>query len=136
MHTRQLTAAALLFTPLLALIVATPAGADGPPAGAITAQIVEGADTSQWGYTPQAASLSAGQILAWTNVGAVPHTATEDSGAWDTGLLLPGAAASLSFTEPGTYAYHCTLHSWMKGTVVVTANDAGPSDTNPGDVAG
>jgi plastocyanin len=140
MRTHSLAATAMLLTPVLALLLsAAPVGADGPPAGVITAQMVEGADTSQWGYTPQAASLSAGQDLVWTNIGAIPHTATEDSGRWDTGLLSPGATASVNFAAPGTYAYHCTLHPWMKGTVVVIAvetNDASPADSPPGDVAG
>jgi plastocyanin len=33
--------------------------------------------------------------------------------------LAPGATGSFTFTTPGTYAYHCTIHSFMKGTIVV-----------------
>jgi plastocyanin len=138
MPTHHTTATALLLTPLLAMLIsATPVGADVAPTGAaVSAQMVEGPDTLQWGYSPQAASLSAGQSLAWTNQGAAPHTATEDSGSWDTGVLLPGATAAVNFAAPGTYAYHCTLHPWMKGSVVVTADDAAPADVVPADVTG
>lgn len=31
----------------------------------------------------------------------------------------PNDSFSVTFTEPGTYEYHCMLHPWMKGTVVV-----------------
>jgi plastocyanin len=30
-----------------------------------------------------------------------------------------------TFAEPGTYAYECTLHFFMRGEVVVTDADAG-----------
>ena len=43
---------------------------------------------------------------------------------WPEGLVLPGAPPITSFTvtfdEPGTYPYICTVHPWMTGTVEVT----------------
>jgi plastocyanin len=124
-------ATVVFLTALIAsLATTTPSAAD--PLAAVDAQMVEGTDTSQWGYTPNAVSLVVGQSLSWTNIGVTPHTATEDSDKWDTGLLLPGAAASVSFNAAGTYTYHCSLHPWMKGAVVVASvdpEDPGRTDT-------
>jgi plastocyanin len=50
----------------------------------------------------------------------VTHTITGDDKAWDSGPVTPGASFSMTFTQPGTYAYHCSFHPFMHGTVVVT----------------
>ena len=136
MHIYPAAMALFLSSVLAILPMATPAGADSVPAAATTAQVVEGSDVSQWGYTPQSVTLAAGQRFTWTNIGQTPHSATEDTGAWDTGLVMPGASGSITFGAPGIYAYHCTLHTWMKGTVVVTEadqGDAGRTDVAPTD---
>lgn len=43
---------------------------------------------------------------------------------WPEGKVFPGAPPITSFTvtfeEPGTYPYICTVHPWMTGTVEVT----------------
>jgi len=43
---------------------------------------------------------------------------------WPEGQVFPGAPPITSFTvtfeEPGTYPYICTVHPWMTGTVEVT----------------
>jgi plastocyanin len=42
---------------------------------------------------------------------------------WPEGQVFPGASPTTSFTvtfeEPGTYPYICTVHPWMTGTVEV-----------------
>jgi len=35
--------------------------------------------------------------------------------------LLPGASFSRRFDRPGTYEYHCSVHPYMTGRVVVRA---------------
>jgi plastocyanin len=115
-----IAASALLVTPLLARPVADDPGARMP----VVTQMIEDSDAARWGYAPPSTSVMAGQSLTWTNIGEQPHTATDDGGAWDTGIVAAGASASFVFTMPGTYAYHCTLHPWMKGAVVVV--DAAP----------
>ena len=46
------------------------------------------------------------------------HTVTADGDAFDSGYLAPGDASRYIFAKPGLYAYHCTIHKFMKGVVV------------------
>jgi plastocyanin len=53
----------------------------------------------------------------------VTHTTTSDNGdpaSWNQ-TLAPGATFSFTFTKPGTYTYHCAIHAFMTGTIIVTA---------------
>jgi plastocyanin len=33
--------------------------------------------------------------------------------------LAPGATFSFTFNNPGTFPYHCTIHTYMTGKVIV-----------------
>ncbi len=80
--------------------------------------MVEGnaSDINTWGF---AVSVPAGQSVVWTNLGAQAHTVSAADGSFETGLVSPGSTAPLQFDVPGVYAYMCTPHPWMKGTVAV-----------------
>ena len=87
-------------------------------------KIVEPAFRSpqEWNYSPAEVSVKVGVKVTWTNTGAVAHTVTADDGtSFDSGSMDPKASFSLTPTAAGTFAYHCTFHPWMKGTLVVTA---------------
>ncbi len=72
-----------------------------------------------WRYEPAALTVKVGTTVTWTNSGAVVHTATADDGkAFDSGLMRPKATFSVTLKSPGTFAYHCTYHRWMKGTII------------------
>jgi plastocyanin len=60
-----------------------------------------------------------GTTLSWQNTGAVIHTATENSGKWDTGDIASGETKSITFDTAGIYTYTCSPHPWMIGQVVV-----------------
>jgi len=48
----------------------------------------------------------------------VPHTVTSDNGGpLSSSTLQPNQTFSFTFTAPGTFAYHCSIHPYMKGTV-------------------
>ena len=51
---------------------------------------------------------------------ATEHTVVFDDGSFDSGPLEGLATVTFTFLEPGTYAYHCSIHPSMTGTVVVT----------------
>ena len=65
----------------------------------------------------------AGNPVTWTNKDSAPHTATAADDAqrevFDTQVIKKGASKSVTFEKPGTYAYVCDLHPFMKATVVV-----------------
>jgi plastocyanin len=66
----------------------------------------------------------------------VAHTATSDTGVWDSGTLATGQSYSHTFDQPGTYTYHCTIHPFMKGTIVVqAASTGGATATAPSSVS-
>jgi len=75
------------------------------------------------GFNPASITVVIGvnNTVIWNNDDSVPHTVTADDGSFSSGNLNPGDSYSFTFTTPGTYAYHCSYHSWMKGTVIVKA---------------
>jgi plastocyanin len=81
-------------------------------------------------FAPSSTTIKVGDTVTWTNRDAFSHTSTSDTGAWDTGVITAGASGSFVFTSAGTFAYHCSIHAFMKGTVVVQAVST-PQPTPP-----
>jgi plastocyanin len=72
-------------------------------------------------FSPSTITVAVGTTLTWKNSDGFAHTATSDTGVWDTGNLVAGGSATTTFSTAGTFPYHCTYHSamGMKGTVIV-----------------
>jgi len=94
-------------------------------------------------FDPPELSVAAGTTLLVANVGGKPHSLTADNGAFDTGIIDPGAQggrfaghnASVTLNQAGTFKFHCEIHpAAMKGTVTVTgeAAAAGPAAASAG----
>ena len=75
-------------------------------------------------YTREVTRVDVGDTVRFTNDGQVQHNAVAADGAWSTGLadgddlgglMEPGDATSLTFTEPGVTTYYCTLHGTDDG---------------------
>ena len=71
-------------------------------------------------FNPATIEVAAGTTVTWTNQDTAPHTATAEDGSFDTGRLDQGQAGTATFDQPGTYAYICSFHPNMTGTVEVT----------------
>ena len=78
-------------------------------------------------FNPPNTTVSAGTTVTWVNNDQVPHTATANDGAFDSGTLQPGQSYSFKFDKPGTYAYHCNIHPDMSATVTVSGASASAS---------
>jgi plastocyanin len=72
-------------------------------------------------FHPASVTVTAGDTIAWTNEDPASHTVTADDGSFDTGTLAKGTSGSHTFATAGTFAYHCTIHPTMTGTVTVVA---------------
>lgn len=76
-------------------------------------------------FQPTPLTIPAGTTVVWTNRDAAPHTATSDTaGIFDTGTLQTGQSGRVTFNTAGTITYHCNIHPFMHGTVIVTAAGA------------
>jgi plastocyanin len=104
---------------LVALVLFAPtAGAQGET---MTVSI------KNFAFDPPNTTVSAGTTVTWVNNDQVPHTATANDGAFDSGTLQPGQSYSFKFDKAGTYAYHCNIHPYMTGTVTVSGASASSS---------
>lgn len=72
-------------------------------------------------FAPKAVAVETGAEVSFENLDRAPHTATIAEGAmkFDTGTIEKGETESVTFDKPGTYAYVCLFHPYMKGTVTV-----------------
>ncbi len=70
-------------------------------------------------YDPDPVQAKVGEAIQWTNEDSVPHTATMNEVDCGTDQLSRGQQGVLVFTEAGTYAYHCRIHSNMRGTITI-----------------
>jgi plastocyanin len=79
-------------------------------------------------FKPATVTINEGDTVTWTNQDTAPHTATASDGSFDTGNLKKGASGSHKFSKAGSFAYICSIHPNMKGTVVVKAASSGSGD--------
>jgi YVTN family beta-propeller protein len=105
---------------------ATLAAAPQPTPGAQVAPVAPEASTiaatiAQFAFSPPTVTVASALSVTWTNTDSVQHTTTSDSPNWDSGPLSQGATFTTTFTTPGTYSYHCYIHPFMQGTVIVTS---------------
>ena len=77
---------------------------------------------SNFSFSPSTLTVKAGTTVTFNGVSGA-HTVTSDSGsqmAFDQSVS-EGSSVTITFANPGTYKYHCSFHSQMHGTIVVTA---------------
>ena len=80
-------------------------------------------------FAPAAVRIGAGGTVTWSFTGAAPHTATGDD--FDSGIVETGATFEHTFAEPGTFAYSCTVHPDMTGTVEVLETELIAARSSP-----
>ncbi len=68
-------------------------------------------------FTPATVTIPRGSKVRFSNASETTHTATRKS--FNTGRIKPGKSVSIQFNRKGTFPYHCSIHSFMKGKVVV-----------------
>ena len=68
---------------------------------------------------PEISVSSEGNIVSWTNDDSIEHTVTSDDGSFDSGPIAPGDTFDNTFDSPGEFGYHCSIHPFMTGVVIV-----------------
>jgi plastocyanin/predicted lipoprotein with Yx(FWY)xxD motif len=116
-------------TPLIPLATAqvtvtVGAAAASPPTTAPTSTSAPAAPPqaikiASFAFSPTSVTVAVGTKVTWTNSDTTGHTVASDTGLFNSPNLINGDSFSFTFTTPGTYAYHCSIHPSMNGTVTV-----------------
>jgi amicyanin len=96
-----------------------PSATTAPPASAAGGTSVA---IKNFAFDPSTLTVKTGSTVTWVNNDGTPHALASDAGspaAFTSDSLSTGASYTFTFTQPGTYSYHCSIHPSMKGTVVV-----------------
>ncbi len=101
---------------LAASLLAAGCGGAGEPSEPVAATEVE--MVKSYRFDPKTIEIDAGDTVTWTNEDNFTHTVqVEGQEDHEVGR---GESVEITFGEPGTYHYVCTLHRQdMDGTVIV-----------------
>lgn len=102
--------------PVAVLALALHAQAAAPASSSSTRHI----DIRNFRFEPVRLVVPVGATVTWTNHDEEPHVVTSaGTGFKSSPALDTGDHYSTLFTRPGTYAYFCSIHPQMTGTIVV-----------------
>ena len=103
----------------------TAAGPPGTPLTILQGSSVQGSPD----FDPDTLTVKKGDKITVTNKDTLPHTVTSGTGPtdpnsakqFDTSIIEPAATADIETTNltPGDYPFHCTVHPYMTGKLVV-----------------
>lgn len=73
----------------------------------------------QMKFVPAELEVHPGDTVEWKNEDLVPHSATAENKAFDTGLMQPEQSGKWVASRPGEIKYYCSNHPDMKATLTV-----------------
>jgi len=82
-------------------------------------------------FNPDQITVRAGDSVTWVNEDSDRHHVVGDG--FESQDLANGATFTVEFTEPAQIAYHCTIHTYMEGKVVVLNPDGSVPPSTAGE---
>ena len=82
-------------------------------------QAVVHAKILNFAFKPAHLVVSPGTKVVWTNEDQDPHTVTSDRPGFGSEALDTGSSFTMVAKRAGTFTYHCVIHPFMHGTLVV-----------------
>jgi plastocyanin len=70
-------------------------------------------------FSPTPLTVSVGDTVRWTNYDGITHTVVSDTGSELGAQLTAGTSYQHIFSTAGSFAYHCAIHTYMHGLVIV-----------------
>ena len=111
---------------LVATVVAAGCGSTGISEPVATTKV---SMAKSYRFDPKAIEIKAGDAVTWTNNDNFTHTVKVDG--QEDHKVGRGDSVSITFDNPGSYHYVCTLHSKdMDGTVIVTCRSPSYAPTS------
>jgi plastocyanin len=92
---------------------ATTASGGAPAAGGSTVEIKD------FMFMPMTLSVAVGTTVTWKFDDSTEHTVAADDNSFTSPALGNGKTYTHAFTTAGTVKYHCSIHPFMTGTIIV-----------------
>lgn len=121
--TRQLWAAAAAVVTVAFLL---PLGTPGPALAETHTNEIKGL-----AFNPEQITVRAGDSVTWVNRDSDRHRISGDG--FESKELANGQTYTTEFPEPAHLAYHCTIHTYMEGRIVVLNPDGSVPPTTAGE---
>jgi amicyanin len=106
--------------PAMSGMPSPPASASATTADSPAPQGGTAVSISDFKFNPPTLTVPVGTTVTWTNQDEEPHTLAAKDGSFHSPGMDTHATYSFTFTTAGSYAYICSIHPFMNGTVVVT----------------
>jgi len=102
---------------LIGAVVASALVLAGPASTASTANAT--VQITKTAFVPANAKINAGESVTWRNADTKNHQVVANGGQFASPILGPGKTFTHTFNGGGTFRYHDSLHTALKGTVTV-----------------
>lgn len=70
-------------------------------------------------FTPTKVVVSPGTRIIWSNHDSDPHTVDSVKNLWTSKAVDPNGTFARVFKTTGSFAYYCSIHPFMHGSVIV-----------------
>lgn len=70
-------------------------------------------------FMPGTLTVPVGTTVTWKFDDSTQHTVNADDNSFASPAMANGQTFTHTFTSAGTVSYHCSIHPFMKGTIVV-----------------
>ena len=115
---RKSVCIASLFAMVMVATLLLSAASPGSPAKAPRAASAE-VKVDNFSFGPGTLTVAVGTTVTWTNRDDIPHTIVSTDRVFKSKVLDTDEKFSFTFAKAGTYAYFCSIHPKMTGSVVV-----------------
>ena len=98
----------------------TPETAAAPTSGG--SATVSGGSTVEiqnFKFAPMTLTVSVGTTVTWKFEDSTPHTVAADDDSFTSSSMSKGQTYTHTFDAAGTVKYHCSIHPFMTGVIVV-----------------
>jgi len=104
---------------LAGLLLSSGSGGDEDATPTVLDDLAVTIEIDGFRYRPANLSMPVGATLTWVNRDEAPHDSQARDKTWETSLLQRDEESAITFDEPGTWEYFCTIHPYMTATLTV-----------------
>jgi plastocyanin len=119
----------LLVAPVVIALASCGGGGGGSSAAATSTHAAaaapsgagqQGVSIRNFTFEPRTITVKTGARITVSNRDSTAHTASSDDGSsFDTGSIAPGSSSTITLKRTGRVTYHCSIHPFMHGTIIV-----------------